>query len=74
MIVLHAAATVFFATFNGRYLRYEQELARKAQEEAKMMMFGGPTAFQPVHGYDNMRHHDPFDDYDEAVSTARVNH
>lgn len=64
LIVLHAAATVFFATFNGRYIRYEQELARKAQEEAKMM-FGGPTAFQPVHRYDNMRHHDPFDDYDE---------
>lgn len=28
LIVLHAFATVFFATFNGRYLRYEQELAQ----------------------------------------------
>jgi len=35
LIVLHAAATVFFATFNGRYLRYEHELEKKAQEEAE---------------------------------------
>jgi MFS family permease len=35
LIVLHAAATVFFATFNGRYLRYEHELEKKAQEEYK---------------------------------------
>jgi len=35
LIVLHAAATVFFATFNGRYLRYEHELQKKADEEQK---------------------------------------
>lgn len=35
LIVLHAAATVFFATFNGRYLRYEHELDKKAQEEQR---------------------------------------
>ena len=33
LIVLHTAATVFFATFNGKYLRYEHELERKAEEE-----------------------------------------
>ena len=33
LIVIHAAATVFFATFNGRYLRYEHELQKKAEEE-----------------------------------------
>jgi len=31
--VYSAAATVFFATFNGRYLRYEHELEKKAKEE-----------------------------------------
>lgn len=28
LIVLHAAATVFFATFNGRYLRYDHEVEK----------------------------------------------
>jgi hypothetical protein len=37
LIVIHAAATVFFATFNGRYLRYEHELQRKADEERRAM-------------------------------------
>jgi len=32
LIVLHAAVTVFFATFDGRYLRYEHELAKKQRE------------------------------------------
>jgi len=35
LIILHAAATVFFATFNGRYLRYEHELLKKEQEEER---------------------------------------
>jgi len=35
LIVLHAAATVFFATFNGRYLRYEHELQKKEEKERK---------------------------------------
>lgn len=35
LIVLHAAATVFFATFNGRYLRFEHELEKKAEEERR---------------------------------------
>jgi len=67
LIVLHAGATVFFATFNGRYLRYEQELAKKAQEEAKMMMFAAPTAFHPVQDFDSMQPHDLFDGYGEAA-------
>jgi MFS family permease len=35
LIVLHACATVFFATFNGRYLRYEHELEKQAQEKRR---------------------------------------
>lgn len=35
LIVIHATATVFFATFNGRYLRYEHELEKKAAEEQR---------------------------------------
>lgn len=35
LIVIHTAATVFFATFNGKYLRYEHELERKAEEEER---------------------------------------
>jgi Major Facilitator Superfamily len=38
LIVVHACATVFFATFNGRYLRYEHELERQAQEERRKML------------------------------------
>jgi MFS family permease len=30
LIVLHAGATVFFATFNGRYLRHDHELEKAA--------------------------------------------
>jgi MFS family permease len=35
LIVVHACATVFFATFNGRYLRYEHELEKQAQDERR---------------------------------------
>jgi hypothetical protein len=65
LIVLHAGATVFFATFNGRYLRYEQEKAREVQNEAKMM-FAAPTAFHPVHYYENYRPHDSCEEQDET--------
>jgi len=37
LIVLHTAATVFFATFNGKYLRYEHELEKKADEERQVL-------------------------------------
>lgn len=46
LIVLHAAATVFFASFNGRYLRYEHELQKQAKKEQKKL--NAATAFQPV--------------------------
>jgi MFS family permease len=48
MIGLHAAATVFFATFNGRYLRFEHELKKKAEEEERKAE--AAAAFQPVRG------------------------
>jgi MFS family permease len=64
LIVLHASATVFFATFNGRYLRYEHEEEKKAQSEAKMM-FAGPTAFHPVHYTENYPH-DSYEELGEA--------
>ena len=35
LIVLHTLVTVYFATFNGRYLRYEHELQKKDEEERK---------------------------------------
>jgi MFS family permease len=47
LIILHAAATVFFATFNGRYLRYEHEQEKKAQEEQRKAEVAA-AAFQPV--------------------------
>jgi hypothetical protein len=50
LIVLHTAATVFFATFNGRYLRYEHELEKKAREEQRKHDHS-TTAFQPVWDY-----------------------
>jgi hypothetical protein len=65
LIVLLASATVFFATFNGRYLRYEHEEEKKAQNEAKTM-FAGPTAFHPVHYYENY----PHDSYEEQGETS----
>jgi len=34
LIVLHACGTVYFATFNGRYLRYEAEEAKKKEKGA----------------------------------------
>jgi magnesium-transporting ATPase (P-type) len=33
LIVIFAAATCYFATFNGAYLRYEAEEAKKAKKE-----------------------------------------
>eukprot|EP00934_Nitzschia_sp_Nitz4_P004820 Nitzschia sp. Nitz4//scaffold166_size90379//20617//24330//NITZ4_005050-RA/size90379-processed-gene-0.123-mRNA-1//-1//CDS//3329538175//4810//frame0 len=35
LIVIHTTATVFFATFNGKYLRYEHELQIKAEKELR---------------------------------------
>jgi len=33
LIIIHACSTLFFATFNGKYLRYEAELEKKAKKE-----------------------------------------
>jgi MFS family permease len=38
LIVVHACATVFFATFNGRYLRYEHELDRQSKDEHRKLL------------------------------------
>ncbi|KAL3918364.1 MAG: hypothetical protein SGILL_004272 [Bacillariaceae sp.] len=35
LIVLHTGVTVYFATFNGKYLRYEHELQKEEIEDAK---------------------------------------
>jgi len=35
LIVLHTLVTVYFATFNGRYLRYEHEIQKKEEEAAQ---------------------------------------
>jgi Major Facilitator Superfamily len=46
LIVLHAICTVFFATFNGRYLRFEHEQDKLAEEEKRKAHLGA-RAFQP---------------------------
>ena len=33
LIVIHTLVTVYFATFSGKYLRYEHELQKKAEED-----------------------------------------
>ena len=35
LIIIHACSTMYFATFNGKYLRYEAEEEKKAAKEAK---------------------------------------
>ena len=35
LIIIHACSTMYFATFNGKYLRYEDEEKKKAKKEAK---------------------------------------
>jgi hypothetical protein len=47
LIVIHAAATVFFATFNGRYLRYEHELEKKAQDERRESINDSSSFYGP---------------------------
>mmetsp|Transcript_11958 Transcript_11958/g.34263 ORF Transcript_11958/g.34263 Transcript_11958/m.34263 type:complete len:1330 (-) Transcript_11958:135-4124(-) len=46
LIVLHTLVTVYFATFNGKYLRYEHELQKKEEEEAE---YGVRGEEQPSH-------------------------
>eukprot|EP00339_Tiarina_fusa_P025342 CAMPEP_0117003060 /NCGR_PEP_ID=MMETSP0472-20121206/4507_1 /TAXON_ID=693140 ORGANISM="Tiarina fusus, Strain LIS" /NCGR_SAMPLE_ID=MMETSP0472 /ASSEMBLY_ACC=CAM_ASM_000603 /LENGTH=1234 /DNA_ID=CAMNT_0004703585 /DNA_START=297 /DNA_END=4001 /DNA_ORIENTATION=- len=48
LIVLHTGATVFFATFNGKYLRYEHELQKEAEEDRKEMEADGVGEQTPL--------------------------
>jgi hypothetical protein len=34
LIIIHACSTLYFSTFNGKYLRYEAELEKKAAKES----------------------------------------
>lgn len=52
LIIIHACSTVFFATFNGTYLRYEAEeekKAKKEEERAKLL-----ADLHKQHGYGAM--------------------
>ena len=49
LIIIHATSCIFFATFNGTYLRYEAEESKKAKKEeerAKLL-----SDLQQKHGY-----------------------
>jgi hypothetical protein len=43
LIVISAVSAVYFATFDGRYLRYEAELAKKRRDDPEQMSLGGPA-------------------------------
>jgi hypothetical protein len=43
LIVLSAISAVYFATFDGRYLRYEAELAKKRRDDPEQVSLGGPS-------------------------------
>lgn len=64
LIVLHTAATVFFATFNGKYLRYEHELEKKEQEEEEARQKNGTNAFHPFYA-------DRSDEYGSSFESER---
>jgi hypothetical protein len=57
LIVLHAAATVFFATFNGRYVRFEHELEKKENEDRRREpeVIGSPSPSHEDH--DDLNEH-----------------
>ncbi|KAL3923570.1 MAG: hypothetical protein SGILL_001583 [Bacillariaceae sp.] len=50
LIVLHTGVTVYFATFNGKYLRYEHELQKKEMEDAEDREKADATG-APVHPF-----------------------
>lgn len=33
LIIIHACSTAYFATFNGKYLRYDAELLKKKKNQ-----------------------------------------
>ncbi len=47
LIVLHAGATVFFATFNGRYLRHDRELEKAAASKRRAPYSGAFRLVDP---------------------------
>jgi uncharacterized protein (DUF2225 family) len=49
LIIISAVATCYFATFNGTYLRYEAEEARKAEKESEREKL--LSELQKQHGY-----------------------
>jgi hypothetical protein len=49
LIIMSAVATCYFATFNGTYLRYEAEEARKAEKESEREKL--LSELQKQHGY-----------------------
>ena len=52
LIIIHAVSTCYFATFNGTYLRYDAEEAKKAKKEeerAKLL-----SNLHEEHGYGAM--------------------
>lgn len=58
LIVLHATGTVFFATFNGRYLRFEAEEAKKLERrgnagERQPLLPGPPQQYLPSNSFAN---------------------
>jgi len=58
LIVLHAIGTVFFATFNGRYLRFEAEEAKKRERrgnvgERQPLLPGPPLQYMPSDSFAN---------------------
>lgn len=61
LIVLHTGVTVYFATFNGKYLRYEHELQKKADEDREDAEMDGQTnaaAFHPFYASQAPFRHD----------------
>lgn len=65
LIVLHTSATVFFATFNGKYLRFEHELQKKEQEEEEGRQKNGTAkAFHPFYADRN-------DEYGSSFESER---
>lgn len=39
LIIIHAVSTLYFSTFNGKYLRYEAELEKKAKKEEEQNQY-----------------------------------
>ena len=55
LIIIHAFSTCYFATFNGKYLRHEAELEKKAKkEEEKERLLEDLHREHAVGGYGSM--------------------